>query len=83
MGHAGQGVGNRTGSLVRVSTCRMARCMIMKHFELPIKVDLKAMAGVKWRARPSLKEIVVATKIAVNNNCSIYGAVPMCLYCNV
>lgn len=55
----------------------------MKHFELPIKVDLKAMAGVKRRARPSLKEIVVATKIAMNNNCSIYGAIPMCLYYNV
>lgn len=55
----------------------------MKHFELPIKVDLKAMAGAKRRARPSLKEIVVATKIAVNNNCSVYGAMSGCLYYNV
>lgn len=54
----------------------------MKRFELPIKVDLKAMARVKQRARPSLKETVVATKIAVNNNCSIYGAIPMCLHYN-
>lgn len=54
----------------------------MKHFELPIKVDLKAMAEVKWRARPSFKEILVATKIAVNNNCSMYGVTPMCLYYN-
>lgn len=55
----------------------------MKHFEFPIKVDLKVIAGVKWRVRPSLKEIVVATKIAVNSNCCIYGAIPMCLYYNV
>lgn len=57
--------------------------MIMKHFEFPIKVDMKVIAGVKWRVRPSLKEIVVATKIAVNSNCCIYGAIPMCLYYNV
>lgn len=55
----------------------------MKHFELPIKVDLKAMARVKQRPRPSLNEIVVATKIAINNNCSIHGAMHMCLCYNV
>lgn len=60
----------------------MVRWMIMKHFELPVKVDVKAMAGVEWRARLSLKEILVATKIAINNNCSLYGASPMCLYYN-
>lgn len=63
--------------------CVMVRSKIMKHFELPIEVDLKAMAGVKGRTRPSLKEVVVATKIAINNNCSIYGVIPMCLYYNV
>lgn len=61
----------------------MVRWMIMKHFELPIKVDLKAMARVKQRPRPSLNEIVVATKIAINNNCSIHGAMHMCLCYNV
>lgn len=83
MGCTVQGVWNKTGNLVWACTCVMVRWMIMKHFELPIKVDLKAMAGVKWRARPSFKEILVATKITINNNCSMYGATPMCLYYNV
>lgn len=68
---------------MQACTCVMMSWMIMMNFELPVKVDLKAMAGVEWKARLSFKGILVATKITVNNNCSLYGMTSMCLYYNV